>query len=176
MVEIINYRPQGKFTDGLIDLINDIPESNHGKMVQVGVWRGDGTLIFAPRFKHIIDVDPWEGNTGKPYGFDVVLEHYKRATANLNNVDVMRLPSIEAAKRIADNSLDFVYIDGSHMYHNVKADIEAWRPKVHDGGYIGGHDYDMPGVKRAVDEMYGRPDKTFQDNSWLVFEGGRRNT
>lgn len=64
--------------------------------------------------------------------------------------------SVEAAKKIADESLDFVYIDGEHSYKAVKQDIPAWFPKVKKGGIVGGHDYTpdyFPGIVKAVDEF-----------------------
>lgn len=63
--------------------------------------------------------------------------------------------SIEAAKKIANESLDFVYIDGEHSYEAVKQDISAWFPKVKKGGIVGGHDYTsyFPGTMKAVDEF-----------------------
>ena len=65
----------------------------------------------------------------------------------------MRMDSVEAAKRVEDGSLDFVFIDGDHSYDGCKRDIAAWTPKVKLGGWIGGHDYsERWGVKRAVDE------------------------
>lgn len=71
---------------------------------------------------------------------------------------VIRKDSLEAAKYFEDNSLDFVFIDADHTYEAVKKDIEAWAPKVKNGGWLCGHDYENPdfpawGVKRAVDEF-----------------------
>ena len=69
----------------------------------------------------------------------------------------IRSPSVEAASRFEDNTLDFVFIDASHEYEDVKNDINAWLPKVKNGGILAGHDYYLgddyfPGVKKAVDE------------------------
>ena len=69
----------------------------------------------------------------------------------------MRSPSLEAAGQFEDESLDFVFIDASHEYEDVKADIMAWMPKVKRGGVLAGHDYYVnydyfPGVKRAAKE------------------------
>jgi hypothetical protein len=66
----------------------------------------------------------------------------------------IRETSTEASKRIEDKSLDFVYIDGLHDYENTKNDIDAWDPKVKEGGVIGGHDYHpyWTGVIKAADE------------------------
>ena len=57
-------------------------------------------------------------------------------------------------KRYKDSSLDFVFLDASHTYEDVKADIQAWKPKIKKGGYLGGHDFqiDFPGVVQAVQE------------------------
>lgn len=72
---------------------------------------------------------------------------------------VLKMSSVEAASKIDDGSLDFVFLDADHSYEGLKADIAAWLPKVKRGGWLGGHDYendhpdyDFSGVKRAVDE------------------------
>lgn len=56
-------------------------------------------------------------------------------------VDFIRKFSVEGAKEIRDESLDFVYIDANHSYPYVVADIAAWLPKVRKGGVLAGHDY-----------------------------------
>lgn len=68
--------------------------------------------------------------------------------------------SVEAAKDVADESLDFVFIDANHTYEACRADVLAWLPKVKPSGFICGHDYENPnyptwGVKRAVEEVLG---------------------
>lgn len=48
--------------------------------------------------------------------------------------------------------VDFIYIDGSHEYENVKADLQRYYPLANK--LIAGHDYYWkPGVKKAVDEF-----------------------
>jgi len=74
------------------------------------------------------------------------------------DVTIIKEYSVDAANKIADASLDFVYIDGAHDYENAKADIKAWAPKVRVGGIIAGDDfYDFPsgkgGVMRAATEF-----------------------
>jgi hypothetical protein len=56
-------------------------------------------------------------------------------------VMIARKFSYDVVKRIADNTYDFVYIDGSHLYHDVKRDLNDWLPKLKDNGIICGHDY-----------------------------------
>jgi predicted O-methyltransferase YrrM len=57
----------------------------------------------------------------------------------------VRANSVEAAGLFDDGSLDAVFVDGSHIYEDVLADIEAYLPKIRQGGLIFGHDlHDVP--------------------------------
>jgi hypothetical protein len=60
---------------------------------------------------------------------------------------------MQAVTKFADNSLDFVYLDGNHTYDFVKQDLNAWYNKVKVGGILAGHDYPLKSVKQAVDEF-----------------------
>jgi predicted O-methyltransferase YrrM len=64
--------------------------------------------------------------------------------------------SFEAVSKIADGELDFVYIDGSHRYAEVKEDIEMYWPKVKVGGLVGGHDFNRSVVKDAIRDCFFR--------------------
>lgn len=73
---------------------------------------------------------------------------------------VWQSDSVEAAGRIMDGALDFAFLDARHDYEGVKADLEAWAPKVRQGGLIILHDLDhrrdkrgLWGVRRAVEEF-----------------------
>ena len=99
-------------------------------------------------------------NSGKSILFDVVdlwKENYEEFLENINEVpgiiDHIRGESIRVAELYENESLDFVFIDGNHIYEAVKADINAWFPKIKKGGVLAGHDYQFPGVRRAVDEF-----------------------
>ena len=61
------------------------------------------------------------------------------------------VPSVFTYSR-SYNSLDFVFIDASHIYKYVAEDIDLWEPKVKKGGLVSGHDLDFPDVKKAVAE------------------------
>jgi len=64
--------------------------------------------------------------------------------------------SLKASALFADASLEWVHLDARHDYASVKADIEAWLPKVKAGGWLSGDDYDAdkwPEVVRAVGEL-----------------------
>ena len=71
---------------------------------------------------------------------------------------ILRADSVKAAAHVADQSLDFVFIDADHSYEGCRDDIAAWLPKVKPGGLMSGHDYDNHnyprfGVTRAVNEF-----------------------
>ncbi len=83
-----------------------------------------------------------------------------------DRVTIWRMSTLEAAKGVRDNSVDFVFIDADHSYEACKADIEAWYPKVRSGGMLTGHDYHWPTVTRAVDEAFSRI-VTAPDHVWI---------
>lgn len=56
-------------------------------------------------------------------------------------VNIIRRSSVQAAKQFKANSLDFIFIDGSHDTVSVCLDIDTWYPKLKVGGIIAGHDY-----------------------------------
>ncbi len=142
-----------KFTNR-IELIKYFAELGFNKGAEVGVFTGYFSEVMFQNIPalELICCDIW--GEGK----------YKRAEdeclARLKpyNAKIIKEYSVEAAKQVPDNSLDFVYIDGAHDYDNVKADIAAWAPKVRVGGIIAGDDfYDFPsgrgGVMEAVTEF-----------------------
>jgi len=49
--------------------------------------------------------------------------------------------------------IDLLFIDDSHEYETVKADIEKYKPLIKKGGYIVCHDYYDTGVEDAVEEL-----------------------
>lgn len=156
-------------------LLERLPKG--GVCAEIGVWKGDFSArileVVRPARLHLID--PWEavadeGYEGARYGgklaegqaemdalYAAVLERFARERAK-GVVHVHRLTSLEAAGHFEDRELDFVYIDGNHRYEFVKADLEAYAPKVRPGGFLAGDDYGVvgwweDGVTRAVDEF-----------------------
>jgi hypothetical protein len=103
-------------------------------------------------------VDPWSIQHDDPRHKKNHDENYAEASRRLKkyNATLMRMRSMDAAACTADESLDFVYIDGNHNYGHVKDDITEWSKKVKIGGIVSGHDYyrfKNAGVIEAVDEF-----------------------
>jgi hypothetical protein len=139
---------------------------NNSHFVEIGAWLGSSTTFMAVEIinsgKNIKfdSIDTWKGSE-EHKNEEVVVndtlynDYLKNIEPVKHMVNPIRLPSIEAAELYEDNSLDFVFIDGSHDYENVKNDINAWYPKVKSGGILAGDDYDIKwsGVIKASNEF-----------------------
>ncbi len=155
---------QGWFNfDGLYhEQVQKAVEPAH--FVEVGVWKGKSAaymlveIINSGKNIKFDLVDTWQGSLEHQNDPEIVNNTlYDEYRANLapvrDHYTERRMTSIEAAALYDDNSLDFVLIDASHEYLDVKADILAWLPKVKPGGTLAGDDILWPGVLKAVDEL-----------------------
>jgi predicted O-methyltransferase YrrM len=167
-------------------VVADLPSGSH--IVEVGAWKGRSTAYLAVEIvnsgKNIkLDVvDIWTGSENDPTAFHTdeefvkcnrnIFELFKKNIAPVKHiVNPIQLPSVEAAKAYADQSVDFVLIDAEHTYAEVKKDILAWLPKVKNGGIIAGDDYNpasFPGVIKAVHEIFTNDQISFMDSCWVV--------
>ncbi len=73
-------------------------------------------------------------------------------------VELLRGISWEMASKVPDNSLGLLYLDACHTKECVSQDLDAWFPKVKQGGIIAGHDFlnKAYGVNQAVHEFAGK--------------------
>jgi Methyltransferase domain/Family of unknown function (DUF6492) len=120
-----------------------------GEGVEVGCAYGHNASTILSQWKgqKLYMVDPWQRQPEEVYREDTKQIDYEVwykdccALAERDPRAVIRREfSVEAAKTFADESLDFVYIDGNHSYAAVLADMDAWWPKVKSGGMFCGHD------------------------------------
>ena len=149
-------------TNGLIEMVQEHVDEND-LVVEVGCFSGVSSQVFALNCKELHCIDP--------YSWPAVFEAEKMFVSMMTeypNIKKIKLTSVEASKTFLDSSVDFVYIDADHTYSAVIEDINCWMPKVKKGGYIGGHDIYIDGVRRAVEEKFGTNYKTYQDTSWVV--------
>ena len=85
-----------------------------------------------------------------------------------DRIVLMISDSVSAARLFPDAAFEWVHLDARHDYASVKADIEAWLPKVKPGGWLSGDDYDeqkWPDVVRAVNELLPGA-KPWADKQW----------
>jgi hypothetical protein len=89
-----------------------------------------------------------------------------------DRIQLVIADSISASRLFGDASLDWVHLDARHDYESVKADIEAWLPKIKKGGWLSGDDYDeekWPDVVKAVGELLpGAESWSNQQWRWVV--------
>lgn len=132
---------------------------------EIGVAYGKNLfniLDACPRL-HMLAVDMWRpvdnvsdaGPKGL-YGYPKMPHELNEAAVRAGagrfgeRLTILKMESTEAAAQVADESLDFVFIDACHAREEAQRDIEAWRPKVREGGMIMGHDIHYPTVHDAV--------------------------
>ena len=164
-------RPEDKnaLSDEELDLNDRIELAKHFARLgfttgaEIGVCWGRYSEILCrtnPRLK-LLAVDDWRRNrTHRSYAGT------KRRLAKLN-VTIDRRSSMDAVVDVADESLDFVFIDADHKYASICDDIREWAKKVRIGGIVSGHDYyktrgENLGVINAVDEYVAKHGYTLQ--------------
>ena len=114
---------------------------------EIGVYRGGYSQVLLkaiPKLK-LFGVDIWELYPGyRDYWRDDMQADYYEAIEKTKNFDCRLIKdwSHEAVKQFADESLDFVYIDGNHNYEYTVQDISLWSKKVRRGGIVYGHDFE----------------------------------
>jgi SAM-dependent methyltransferase len=154
------------------------------RFVEVGSWKGRSSVYMAVEIinsgkKIKFDcVDTWEGSV-EHKEYDVVTQGELFSIFNdsiepvKEYINPIRKRSLEAVEDYEDESLDFVFIDASHEYEDVKLDIIKWLPKVKKGGVLAGHDYGVfEGVDRAVNEIF-REDEIESSENCFIYNKGR---
>jgi len=166
------------------DMVKKFGDGSH--FVEVGSWMGCsavymGVEIVNSKKKIKFDcIDNWEAaekmfnvkEKDKFQGKKTIYEHFLHNIKPLKHIiGHHKIDSVEGAKLYPDKSLDFVYIDASHEYEDVLADIIAWYPKLKPHGVMAGHDYiAYAGVAKAVHEFFPKNKITIDDISWVVYK------
>jgi predicted O-methyltransferase YrrM len=135
--------------------------------VEIGSFKGRSSAFMAVEI----------ANSGKKIKFDCIdpfelLSHYaesakgqpeifegyssedflKRMEPANGHFNMMKMTSAEAAKLYANESIDFIMIDGDHEYEAVKADIQNFLPKMKKGAIMTGDDAFSPEILRAAQD------------------------
>jgi len=170
---------EGWFEDG--SLYNSVAQKyDNAHFVEIGCWKGRSTSCMGVEIinsKNKIKFDAVDtfrgsaehGNVDSDKLFNEFTTNTEPVRSAINTVH--KMTSLQASELYADNSLDFVFIDASHDYTNVLADIKAWYPKIKFGGTMSGDDYcsDWRGVVDAVNEYFGANNiKVYGTQHWAI--------
>ncbi len=132
-----------------------------GSVAEIGCLRGRSSYALLSGCPGpVFCVEPWH-DPGEH-----ALRGFMESCGHFPNLNTVQGWSPVAASRVPD--IDMAFLDGSHDYDSVMADIAAWEPKTRrllcghdysDGETLlttdGGHVTGYPGVKQAVDEVFG---------------------
>lgn len=153
--------------------------------VEIGSWKGTSSVFMGVELINadkkntkFVCIDTWGENDDGEYLkeqsvidntlYEEFLDNIKPLQDNGLNIVPVRNRSDLAVSEFEDNSIDFLYIDGSHLYENVKNDILLYFPKMKNNSIIAGHDWQSDDVRRAVEECFEKDKITLFKNTWII--------
>ncbi len=153
-------------------------------VAELGVQSGrfsDGFLYTAPSTKKYILVDTWEqrqnysdaanvNNARQEQLYQQTMKRLGPYKHQGTELQVLRMYTTEAAKKVPDDSIDFIYVDARHDYCGVLEDIEAWWPKLKVGGIMAGDDY-----LTAKEQLSLKNDVYDANDDWAICSDGSRH-
>ncbi len=143
-------------------------------VAEIGCWKGRSTFaLLTACAGTVYAIDHFQGSDGEPEHAEAldgsVAEEFLRNCGDFRNLRMIVRDSLSASRLFGAGELDMVFIDASHRYEDVLADIRAWLPKTRR--IIAGHDYaprEWPGVVRAVREVFGAKSLQAAQSIWYV--------
>jgi hypothetical protein len=150
------FRKPRRFYAERAGFLSVLPRRSVG--IELGVFRGEFSRyilqIVKPRALHLVDV--WWTEFGEyypdwgsytDYGRLRTEEAYLQARQVVDayggstDVYVHAGDDLEYLASLPDGSLDWAYIDSSHMYEHTKQELELLGEKIRIDGLISGHDW-----------------------------------
>lgn len=179
----------------ILDLITT---NNLKKCIEIGVWKGSSLFTIADAVRkidgHVTGIDPWTmtdlpneipHNPGLSNHImeniiceQKTLDHvYNQLISIINNyslqdyISVIRNRSDQVHNNFANESIDFIHIDGNHDEVNVSKDIINYLPKIKTNGYFLLDDIEWPGVYAAYEKHLKEQVNTIQFGAtWACFQ------
>jgi len=137
----------------LIATVDNLSKAPMDTMIELGCGDGELTSLFA--MSHLFKEIHAIGDGVHP-NFYHNTQHWGNITKSFGDADLI----------LGDESIDFVYIHGSHDIDQV---AKKYLPKLKSGGMIGGNGYLLNNQKVMVEieDTLGEPDAVFCDSSWI---------
>lgn len=161
------------------EMVEKFPSGSY--FVEVGSWKGKSSafmcveIINSEKQIKFDCVDTWEGSKEHKNNSELsnLYQIFKENMRPLEGYYTdLKMKSMEAVQLYEDESLDFVFIDASHEYEDVRDDITHWISKVKKGGILAGDDYNSgwEGVIKAVDETFGKENIKVKGPAWIYYK------
>lgn len=156
-----------------------IKERGYKTGVEVGTaYAGNALhLLQNVELESLICIDPYLYYPAMP-GFtcqeeyDILHRFAVDRLAPFKEAIILKLTSKQFINDIIGAKYDFVFLDGSHDYEDVKWECENYAGIVKEGGVLSGHDYNIfEGVNKAVDEFSkaaGKEVNQLPGNIWYI--------
>lgn len=139
-------------------ILYDIANTLEGEInyVEIGCYAGGSACLMLQRPNtNVISID-----IGQPIPKSVVIDNVNKLNKHNNKYCYLEgnSQSDQMFQRLYKTikTIDILFIDGDHTYHGVWNDFHQYEKLVKAGGYIvfdDYHDFNAPGVKKAVDEL-----------------------
>ena len=155
--------PQARFCQHMREYFEDRSISIIEIGTASGLWT-EHVLRNYPNVKILYSIDPYLHFPGEKYEggrfqdwHDKIFAVSRKRLKGYDNLARYICTSDEAVKSFkADGiTVDVVYIDGNHNEKYITSDVENYYPLVELGGLFAGHDYNLPQVKKVVNDRFG---------------------
>jgi predicted O-methyltransferase YrrM len=127
-------------------------------IAEIGCWRGRSThALLSGCTGPVFAIDTFEGSPSEIDSAHSEVASHDIRREFLNNLRKFKnlvpicMDSVSASRYFAEESIDMVFIDGSHSYKDVLADIWRWKPICR--WLLCGHDRDQDGVPKALKKL-----------------------
>lgn len=156
-------------------LVRQLPSG--AKVVELGSFQGRSSVVIAavlPPDGILYCVDHFKGSLehqGKEFKLTDLLSNFK-SNIEKHHVDdkirILVMDTLQAAKKFEMESVDLLFVDASHDYESIRADILCWYPKLKIGGRLICHDYcaSWPDVIKAIESVH-LDGAVMADSLWL---------
>ena len=130
------------------------------RVVEVGIGHGKSCIFLAESILNLgKEIERFIAVDDCSYG-----SHFQRneIIANLvksglgNKIEFLQMSSLDASTKFPDGYFHYVFLDSSHQYSQLMAEIRLWQYKILHDGLIAGHDATSAenfGVGQAIKEM-----------------------
>jgi len=175
---------QGEYISGkgLANIVNN-HSSNDVVGCEVGVCLGVTSEYYANNIKNLktlycVDNYPeyvdWNGIVMNREKQDAMKDHAFQRLQNFGDKIKFIYDSSETfAQSIAEETLDFVFIDADHSYEGALNDFRRYFPLIKKNGVFSGHDFSLQGVNAALREFLKErytEIQNLENNAWYIIK------